>query len=414
MAQVGIYESLPGSFGPHHHNGVDDGDFLYFDARRFGLQGAPADDTIPIVNALTASMGCRLWFPPGHFRTSQFPVPPNITISGAAKTHDTTLGTYIEFINAAGSGLTHAAPFGGAADYKRIKIADMTFIGNATLDRILDFSGSAVHWSEGLELDNVEVRGPLKATGDAIYLKDASHYAFNDVMVRRGNILGTALHLLSPNANSGVGTFRSCAFGDTGISLNGVYFEDGGAHLDGIVFEGCGLLGGNASGGNCIYFKTPGHYMNILFNGCHLENKNELANGALIYIDGATYGVYFNSCKLTGFDIADYGFHFVSAIHRGFKAEGTYFNDIQAGGTLFRIEAAASFRNSFLMGSSRSNATTPYSGNFAGAIRSGFDFDNFAMALPVYVNNAGAIAGGLMVGQFYRLNGDPDHICVVH
>jgi hypothetical protein len=34
--------------------------------------------------------------------------------------------------------------------------------------------------------------------------------------------------------------------------------------------------------------------------------------------------------------------------------------------------------------------------------------------LPVYANNAAAVAGGLAVGSFYRTGGDPDTVCVVH
>lgn len=34
--------------------------------------------------------------------------------------------------------------------------------------------------------------------------------------------------------------------------------------------------------------------------------------------------------------------------------------------------------------------------------------------LPVYANNAAAIAGGLSVGNIFRSGGDPDLICVVH
>lgn len=35
-------------------------------------------------------------------------------------------------------------------------------------------------------------------------------------------------------------------------------------------------------------------------------------------------------------------------------------------------------------------------------------------ALPVYANNAAALAGGLGVGAFYRTGADPDPVCVVH
>jgi len=36
------------------------------------------------------------------------------------------------------------------------------------------------------------------------------------------------------------------------------------------------------------------------------------------------------------------------------------------------------------------------------------------VGLPVYANNAAAIAGGLTEGAFYRTGGDPDVVCVVH
>jgi len=34
--------------------------------------------------------------------------------------------------------------------------------------------------------------------------------------------------------------------------------------------------------------------------------------------------------------------------------------------------------------------------------------------LATYANNAAAVAGGLVAGQIYRTNADPDTICVVH
>lgn len=36
------------------------------------------------------------------------------------------------------------------------------------------------------------------------------------------------------------------------------------------------------------------------------------------------------------------------------------------------------------------------------------------VGLPVYANNAAAIAGGLTAGTFYRTGADPDPVCVVH
>src|SRR5258708_8576992 len=36
------------------------------------------------------------------------------------------------------------------------------------------------------------------------------------------------------------------------------------------------------------------------------------------------------------------------------------------------------------------------------------------VGLPVFANNAAAIAGGLTAGAFYRTGADPDPVCVVH
>jgi hypothetical protein len=36
------------------------------------------------------------------------------------------------------------------------------------------------------------------------------------------------------------------------------------------------------------------------------------------------------------------------------------------------------------------------------------------LTLPVYANNAAALAGGLVAKQLYRTGGDPDLVCVVH
>lgn len=42
------------------------------------------------------------------------------------------------------------------------------------------------------------------------------------------------------------------------------------------------------------------------------------------------------------------------------------------------------------------------------------DTGSLGLTLPVYANNAAAVAGGLPVGAFYRTGGDPDQVCIVH
>jgi hypothetical protein len=55
-------------------------------------------------------------------------------------------------------------------------------------------------------------------------------------------------------------------------------------------------------------------------------------------------------------------------------------------------------------------------GSFGVQWQGGYD-PTFAIDLtlvPVYANNAAAVAGGLETGQVYRTNGDPDTLCIVH
>lgn len=49
-----------------------------------------------------------------------------------------------------------------------------------------------------------------------------------------------------------------------------------------------------------------------------------------------------------------------------------------------------------------------------GSIIYAIDISDDTIAIPVYANNAAALAGGLLVGGFYRTGGDPDALCIVH
>lgn len=62
------------------------------------------------------------------------------------------------------------------------------------------------------------------------------------------------------------------------------------------------------------------------------------------------------------------------------------------------IDANNNELTQFLSG--RNQGTTPW--------------DGIAVTLQVFANNAAAITGGLVAGQFYRTGGDPDTVCVVH
>jgi len=70
MAQVGIYESLPGTMQPHHHNASADGDFLWADVRNFGaVVDGVTDDTAAVQAAINTGLG--VFFPIGMCLTGR-------------------------------------------------------------------------------------------------------------------------------------------------------------------------------------------------------------------------------------------------------------------------------------------------------------------------------------------------------
>jgi hypothetical protein len=67
--------------------------------------------------------------------------------------------------------------------------------------------------------------------------------------------------------------------------------------------------------------------------------------------------------------------------------------------------------NNLFFTSNGANPTVTNIGTHNMVIGRGF---RLAVQLPVYVNNAAAIAGGLTAGDLYRNNADPDHVMIVH
>ena len=64
---------------------------------------------------------------------------------------------------------------------------------------------------------------------------------------------------------------------------------------------------------------------------------------------------------------------------------------------------------------SGSASISDYAGNSFGITAGKFFFGSVSgVPLPIYRNNAAAIAGGLEHGNLYRTGNDPDVVCVVH
>lgn len=83
QSQVGIYESLPGTMQPHHHNASADGDFLWYDVRAFGALIDGITDNSAVIQAAINSMtsGGILFFPVGTC-LGHFTLKNNVRILG--------------------------------------------------------------------------------------------------------------------------------------------------------------------------------------------------------------------------------------------------------------------------------------------------------------------------------------------
>lgn len=75
----------------------------------------------------------------------------------------------------------------------------------------------------------------------------------------------------------------------------------------------------------------------------------------------------------------------------------------------FNLRGASS--NNLFFTSNGANPTVTNIGTHNMVIGRGF---RLAVQLPIYANNAAAVAGGLTPGDFYRNNADPDHVMIVH
>ena len=191
------------------------------------------------------------------------------------------------------------------------------------------------------------------------------------------------------------------------LECHGTRFEHHGSsglyHVD---------LVGNYDGGNFRW----------LFDSCYFENGNI----RLVRAGGssACENWHFVNCHFQNISIS------LNIAYKGEFIGGVYDNSIFsiATATNWRIEKGI-FRN---ISGTAITTTTPCSGfsiqdnYFESTVGAPLSIyagssnyrikDNIGngIELPIYANNAAAIAGGLTAGAYYRTGADPDQICVVH
>ena len=109
----------------------------------------------------------------------------------------------------------------------------------------------------------------------------------------------------------------------------------------------------------------------MFFDCCGFECENTQANGAAIKIDCNTNNLRFSNCNVVGLDEADRGFDFNSGTHNGLVIESVRFDNIDAGGVCI-YDNGCTYTDTKIIGLSRNNAETGWTGTFASSLRNGF------------------------------------------
>lgn len=437
--QVGIYESLPGSFGPHHHDGVDDGDFVYEDLRKWGAI------TAANINTAIADLGAAggvLILPKGDFNIDDsinlsgrvWPIK-SISLLGKGRYNTRLIWTGTDnkpMIDLTGSQFMVLKDFGCHA-----------YIGAPAQVGLLmgrmDPSCSDCH-----SIIRVRVTGYYKVT--AIYevtselnvffqteaqnaIADPNTYAYIRTSVVELGVTSPYQTLIASDGNTG-----------------GVWFE-------GIIRNTGGKPAIRLR--DVVNFKMYGTYM--YGDGTHLiemAGDNNPANmssqmvlfSAIRQEGAATFGIYFATAnqfdKISVKDSTIIGaaggggagiYGVANAEIRRLVTENNvcpaqweidvdklYLSRLdlnQANGIIH----TKSRKNHFYNVGTTLNLPVDTLGTVSHQDRAVGEDGKLFEAPPLQVkglltfaNNAAAIAGGLVVGDFYRDNADPDKVCVVH
>ena len=379
----GVYEYIQKHYAEHQEESasrISDFNILrlsqvpWIDVRKHGAKAdGSTDDTKAIQAAIDEAEAAdgvgKVYIPAGHYKFTTLVLQKETAIVGAGPTSSSSsYGTYLETTATSGSAisLTGAA----SADRKRIVLEGFTLVGNSDLDKGIDISSSATVIVAYVDIRNVEIRTITKATGYGIYLLDASHVNMSNVVVRNGTLSGYGLVLDSVNWNGGPVTATNCDFGNQGESVAGLYYKATANHYGNTKFISCYFGGGSAGGGNAVLLddNTP---TGMFFDCCGFECENTQANGAAIKIDCNTNNLRFSNCNVVGLDEADRGFDFNSGTHNGLVIESVRFDDIDAGGVCI-YDNGCTYTDTKIIGLSRNNAETGWTGTFASSLRNGF------------------------------------------
>lgn len=377
VGQVGIYETLPGTMLPHHHNASDDGDFLYYDVRVFGaLADGVADDTIPVQDAvdfclddplrpkvLVITGPCRLTAPIIIDRLVDVSIIKGaFRIIGLGKRAGFYVDTPIDIFSS--SFIDPAVPVSEAISFENLQFE----ASNAAL---------AAYVLDGEKFTRIQFLNCrfcyIKSLTSTVHIQ--SLY-FTKCMLREWT--GTFINSTSAFDVSFEGNFIEWAEGGLWVATNTVY---GGRFINNLM-EGC-------AGRVLDFFSIQG----MAIVGNFLE-ANLCASPYMKLGTAGGVALAGNSFFLTNAQVLDPDFYAVEWTGPNLwgSSVGNY-----CSGRLNKLTNGVTFGSFIDVGNFCLNGPVMQ-----------------VLPLPNYANNAAAVAGGVPVGGFYRTNVDPDVVCVVH
>jgi len=404
IRQVGIADNPgAGGFYPHSHNFDYDGGFLFPDVRIFGavIDGV-TDDTTAILDALAALPS--VYMPEGTYRTTA-----NILVGPGKELVGPMQGAAI---------IRPSVAVGTALTVNSGNVKNILLDGTDTNAAIGLLIGSVL--SATTKIIDVEVMNFLGAGAIGIKLRQAVETSFLRVY-SHGN---TKNLTLDPEAGDGTPTSL--------WTMDSLFRE--------AVEEGVLILGSVLTDWwNCVFESNHKEGMKILpgagvtafhniLRTCWFEN-NWLGDGARttkysLTVDGnaagASAGVHLEHVYFLG----------SAATEKSIDLNMVRWTSLSKVTTPSGVAGAIRVQNAlsevtFIDDAGRTAQTNLANPDgayiyypFQGILTPGGLLDiskpYTIMTLPVYADNAAAILGGLVAGQFYRSNGDPDAVCIVH
>lgn len=246
-------------------------------------------------------------------------------------------------------------------------------------------------------------------TGDSIHIKGGDNnwkdpmqiISFNNVATARAAAAG---HCLNIEGQVQHVTFDMCTFGGiydvytgTNVVINGVPAGGLVSLVDTIKFVNSDFEMGETA-------VSINHADGVVFDTCWFERLHYGITAGNLSRGVLAIGTRFANCAWQIGPAAGW------AVAIDATSSATLIANVASGENGLGYYAYGNADNQIVSIGNVSDGTIGYFDASATIINAG----SIKVAAPVYVNNAAAVAAGLVAGQTYRTGGDPDPLCIVH